>query len=181
MKSFILHQVLPTISFRQLAAMRRRYTVYLTLIHFNNPVCAWGWKVWHCLIGIFQTRRSGSVYFSDCSLLAPDQHICSPSQSEKMYLDRKQNLSLPGTLCSPLCSKVLTDRNMKSESGPIQALPLQAQAKPAVGSYGASYVTCSSFPMNPSSSSHAMLCIKLLISNSDNTCRSAPHLFPCTV
>lgn len=115
-----------------------------------------------------------------CSLLAPDQHMCSP-QSEKIHLDRKQNLSLPGTVCSPLCSKVLTDRNMKSESGPIQALPLQAQAKPAVGSYGASYVTCSSFPMNPSSSSHAMLCIKLLISNSDNTCRSAPHLFPCTV
>ncbi len=87
------------------------------------------------------------MYQSDCGLssqfLALDQHTCSPAQTEEMHPDRKQNLSWPGTLCSPLCSNVLTDRHMKSGSGTIEALARQAQTKPAVGSYGASYVSVS--------------------------------------
>ena len=41
-----------------------------------------------------------------------------------------------GTLCSPLGSNVLTDERMKSGSGPVEALVLEAGTEPAVGSYG---------------------------------------------
>lgn len=78
--------------------------------------------------------------------LALHQHICSPAQPKEMHTERKQNLLWPGTLCSPLCSNVLTDRHMKSESRATQSLVLQARAKPAVGSYGASYVSTSLSP-----------------------------------
>lgn len=78
--------------------------------------------------------------------LALHQHICSPAQPKEMHTDRKQNLSWPGTLCSSLCSNVLTDRHMKSESRATQSLVLQARAKPAVGSYGVSYVSTSLSP-----------------------------------
>lgn len=62
--------------------------------------------------------------------------------AEEMYLYRKQNHSCPGTLCPPLCS----NRHMKSGFGPLEALALQAQTKPAVGSYRASYVSMSLSP-----------------------------------
>lgn len=115
------------------------------------------------------------------NLLALENYICSPAEREKLHFERKQNLPLPGTLCSLLCSEVLTDRNMKSGCGPTEALLLQAQTEPAAGSYWASYIMSPSLLMKLSSSHQAMLHIKLLISNSDNTCRNAPLLCHCPV
>lgn len=126
-----------------------RYTVYLMLIHFNNRSVPEAGKCYIPSSFISNSLKwiSGSlikatvVFFSVLWLW-----INTYARAEEMHLDRKQNLSCPGTLCPPLYSNVLTDRHMKSGSGPIEALALQAQTKPAVGSYGASYVSVSLSP-----------------------------------
>lgn len=167
-------------SFHQLATAHWQYTVYVTGQCLRK-------EAWHHLsvcCTLFEMNKwiillMWLQYLFN--LLALENYICSPAEREKLHFERKQNLPLPGTLCSLLCSEVLTDRNMKSGRGPTEALLLQAQTEPAAGSYWASYIMSPSLLMKISSSHHAMLHIKLLISNSDNTCRNAPLLCHCPV
>lgn len=74
-----------------------------------------------------------------------------------------------------LCSKILTDGHMRSGSGPVEALALRSQTKPAVGSHRASYVSVSLSPYRFQilASRHT----KPLFGKRDNTCKSA--LLPC--
>lgn len=67
--------------------------------------------VWRYLIisfNLFEKNkwtRTLNWVWSPSKLLASDQHTCFQAENEKMHLDRKQNRSWPGTLCSPLSTR----------------------------------------------------------------------------
>lgn len=104
-------------------------------------------------------------------------NTCSPARTEKIHLDRKENLSWPGTLRSPLCSKVLTNRWHTAHEICIwtrRSFSAASLDQASCWQLWRQLCNVSLFPEKPGSSPHATLCIKLLIGNWDNTCRSIP-------
>lgn len=124
---------------------QRSYTVYLMLIYFNNrslPEAGWCDIPSSFASNCLKLISASSIKATVVSFSVFWHWLNAYAQAEEMYLDRKQNYSCPGTLCPPLCS----NRYMISGFGLIEALALQAQTKPAVGSYRASYVSVSLSP-----------------------------------
>lgn len=126
-----------------------RYTVCLMLIRFNNQSVPEPGNIASSFVSDCLKWISGTVSWSDCACLVLSSWRLINTYAlllRRCILTGNRTLSWPGLSVPPFCSNILTDRHMKSGSGPIEALVLQAQTKPAVGSYGATYVSLSLSP-----------------------------------
>ena len=102
---------------------------------------------------------------------------CSPARCERMHVDRKENLSWPGTLRSPLCANVPTNRWHTAHEISIwthSGFSVASLGQASCWQLWRRLCNVSLYPEKPGSSPHATLCIKLLIGNWDNTCRGIP-------